>query len=307
MADEQGRWVTINGTHVFIKDGETLEQAMARQFDTSSWEDDDYRGRLYDAFEASFGSVDWREIDSAGNHYQIIDKATNKRIMPKQQAKYRLRQLIDKRDMVRSDVDDAIVGALTHVVHQFDAKNYGTSFYDPFKDRIFCNIVDWSPQFALNTLGHEIAHAIDEELGCSRKMNAAMQYEKPSLDDITAEVTRLRGKMKDLNQRFGNKEIQWAEFQSLYSPLSEAVSSLADLSQMLYGDEDTKAQISQLGHKAGYFSNGVINTSELFAELTGERFAYSQHPLRDWLEIKCPGVMAVYDEQIEMANKQWRK
>lgn len=30
MADEQGRWVTINGTHVFIKRGETIDDAIAR-------------------------------------------------------------------------------------------------------------------------------------------------------------------------------------------------------------------------------------------------------------------------------------
>lgn len=32
--EENGKWVTIKGSHVFIKDGETLEQAMARQFGT---------------------------------------------------------------------------------------------------------------------------------------------------------------------------------------------------------------------------------------------------------------------------------
>lgn len=31
MEDEKGVWRTINGAHVFIKDGETAEEAIARQ------------------------------------------------------------------------------------------------------------------------------------------------------------------------------------------------------------------------------------------------------------------------------------
>ena len=30
MNDDNGKWVTINGAHVFIKDGETPEQALAK-------------------------------------------------------------------------------------------------------------------------------------------------------------------------------------------------------------------------------------------------------------------------------------
>lgn len=32
MPEQDGKWVTIKGTHVFIKDGESVEDAMARQF-----------------------------------------------------------------------------------------------------------------------------------------------------------------------------------------------------------------------------------------------------------------------------------
>jgi len=35
MADN-GKWITVNGNHILIKDGETVEQAMSRQFGTKS-------------------------------------------------------------------------------------------------------------------------------------------------------------------------------------------------------------------------------------------------------------------------------
>lgn len=91
--DEEGQWVTINGTHVLIKDGETTEQAFKR----TTGKDLDQGGKPADRGEKGRDKIKTKirinkgesaveneyfrianSDDSPSNHYIIYDKDGNK-------------------------------------------------------------------------------------------------------------------------------------------------------------------------------------------------------------------------------------
>lgn len=303
----KGVWRTIHGTHVFIRDGESFEDAMRRQFDASSWEDEDYRDKLTDSLISSLTYVDLPNT-------RFENRKTGERIKPSQATIDYLKNCIADRDYAKSPVDDAIIGCLTNYLREFIVKDYGTSFYKMFDDRITINVSSFSHADTLDSIGHEVGHAIDAAITAvwgknnsfGVSMNDMLKQETPNIEKFFLETETLKDEMKSLREKYSENQISKKEYSSQYTACYTAYMSLIDTCQCLHGDTKTKEVLGRLGHSEGYFKR-YPGAGELFAELTGEQFASSNRYLRRFFDENCPNTMKIYDETMERAKKQWKK
>ena len=73
MADKKGKWITYQGRHIFIEDGQTLEQAFANHSKKIANEESDRRDREIKAQEQS-QKAEAIEQDLSDFEKEIIDR-----------------------------------------------------------------------------------------------------------------------------------------------------------------------------------------------------------------------------------------
>lgn len=315
--NEKGKWITIHGTHVFIRDGETAEQAMKRQFDTSDWGDDSYRTNLSDSLINATKYVDFTIY---ANTFMRNPDGTRTKIKASDKYKEQLQACVDYRDVPKTDVDSVIVKCLSKYVDEFIPFNYGQtahSYYDIFARRVRVCMRNWNHIALLNTIGHETGHAIYDalaqkhELHCKSEkygvtMSQMLMQEKPALASCFIGVEDINDELEKLLDQYKSGKMAITEYKQKCGPLIDAKVAIQDTCQAVYGDAKCKETLGELGHTEGYFDRSLGKAEELFAELMGERFSGSYRPLSDWCKKNCPKTLEIFEELVERAKGLWK-
>ncbi len=314
---KEGKWVTINGAHVFIPDGKTLDDVYAEMSD-ESWEQEYTKSQYADAIIANFTGADFK--------YWYQDKETKQRVMPAKHAKQVLRNVLEYREIVDPVMDAIVLRGLENCVNELNINDRRTNWfkYNVWTNtfRIQLDIDSNDKNKILESLSHEIGHAIDcnkqgkysssafisPTLGVS--MAEMLSYEinaNLDLDTINDEADILSDKMRKLREDYQNGEIDDKEYKRAYFRYDEASVCLADMCQAFYGDEECEEIFGFLPHDKGYFGkNSAYNgAAECFAELTSDLFWDKEKCFYNLMKQYCPDTVKIYNEILEDRKNKW--
>ena len=306
MPDE-GKWVTIKGVHIFLKKGQTVEQAFAEL------------GIKQDkAVDDIVNSVNYVQMQPWVRHY--YDDDYKYRIPPKKHAQRVFRRALEKR--VSTNDDELIIMTLKNNVDELILKDtYGssltwTSTWDKGRIiRLHLSINGTRIQQCSHFM-HEIGHAIDmHKWGhylsseyVSPKHGTTMakmlfqeidsNFEMEYFED---EVARMESKRRHLDEMLNNDKMTKQEYSDAMFNVNQTISSLCDVAQGYYGDKLTKEKLFQLGHKAGYYDEErEFNAgTELFAELTECKNTDKDKEFYNIMKQYCPKTVEIYEEIME--------
>lgn len=294
---KEGVWRTLpNGVHIFIPDGSDLETEMAK-FTEPEWAEHYSKAEYAKQIVSHFTSADFR--------YHYIDNNHN-RIMPAKYARRILNDVFQKRKYSDPDADALILGGFEHKVSEFNLNdrdsNWCKSIYS--YSRIMISL-DTRPEM-LNSISHEIGHAIDYNKGnymsssfISPSFGVTMQdmlfREFPDIEMCNDEAEVLLDKMH------AEKDLDMNAF------ISQASFNLVDMVQAVYGDKECKRVFGFTGHSDGYFELDKRNAgTELFAELTASLFCDKNKSFYNVIKQHCPNTIKIYHEIIEEVKSRWK-
>lgn len=72
---ENGKWITVNGSHIFVEDGQTIEDAMNKQFKTGKKTSTDNNDSKY---ESNGDKIVGSYMDDNGMKYHIVQAPNGK-------------------------------------------------------------------------------------------------------------------------------------------------------------------------------------------------------------------------------------
>lgn len=302
MDNKNGKWVTINGTHIFIKDGQTIEEAFANKEQTSKAFVDTLKKRV------DVGQLDPR------NWYYIGED----RVSPREFARYKLEKALENRAMT----DPIIIEALKNHVDSVIIKDTRGSHNDWFngKRRLVVSISGTAPE-TCTTFFHEVGHAIDYDPKGYEYMSSTFvspKYNKTMMNmlldefgDIDDELLKdelgrfdiLREKVsKDYNDDKFERNIYFKK--NAY--INKAEIDFVDMVQGVFGEDAAMRIGGWLSHKSGYFGRSpALLGTECFAELTESLHADEEKTFYNLIKQYCPKTVEIYEEIIEERRKQW--
>ena len=299
---EYGKWVTMNGAHIFIADGEDPEHAFAR-FTEPEWAEHHTKSEYAKHFADKITYADFR--------YHYLDDNDN-RIMPGKYAKRMITRVLQERKYRNEELDSFILGGLNKSVTELIINDRDTNW---FKGSLGVRRVQLSigtrPEM-LESISHEIAHAIDyrplvNEIGTyystafisptyGKTMMDMFLEEYPDDEMVEDEIGVMVDAMHNAKSLDENAFI------------SSAISSVVDTVQAVRGDEECRSKFGYLPHPEKYFSDDYDNTgTELFAELTASLFCHKTATFYNFIKQHCPRTIEIYHEIIEEVQKKWKK
>lgn len=306
--DKQGKWVTIHGTHIFIKDGQSVEEAFAEL----GLKNDDTLDNIIDAV-SYVQTRPWI-------HYYYDDDYKH-RISPKKHQQSLLRKGLEKR--ASTEDDELITRILKDKVDEFILKDTDgsdltwTSTWDKGRIvRLHLSTSGTAMQLCQHFF-HECGHAIDmyrwgKHLSSeynSKKYGVAMadtMFEEVQsnldLEYIKDEYQVLRDEHKKLWEDVDAGKLDKREASNIGQNIVNAWDSLADLSQAVYGAKATKDAINTLGHKEDYYNDDnrrQYGATELFAELTESKNSDKNKRFYNLIKQYCPKTVEIYEEIME--------
>lgn len=313
---QEGKWVTINGAHVFIPDGKTLDDVYADMSD-EAWDLEYTKSQYADQVISHFSYADFK--------YWYLDKETKQRIKPAKHAKQVLRNVLEHREICDKSIDAIILKGLDESVTELIVNDRGTNWfkrdYWTGARRIQIDIDGNDKNKILESLSHEIGHAID----CDEKHNYSsstykskvygvtmaemLSYEMSenmTLDSLIDEADILLDLRSQVINQYKNGEIDTTEYKRAYFRYDEARVCLADMCQAFYGDKETSKQFGYLPHARKYFENNNENSAtELFAELTADLFYDKEKRFYNIMKQYCPDTIKIYHEILEERKSKW--
>lgn len=152
MDDKEGKWVTINGTHIFLKKGQSVEQAFAEM------------GIKQDkAVDDIVNSVSYVQMSSHIHYY--YDDDFKHRVPPKKHAQRVFRNAVESR--ANDEDNELVINTLKNKVNEFILKDsYGsdlkwTAIWDKGKIIRLHLSINGTRTTICNVFYHEMGHAID--------------------------------------------------------------------------------------------------------------------------------------------------
>lgn len=302
MDDKNGKWVTINGTHIFIKDGQTIEEAFADKEQTSK------------AFtDAVINRVDTAQLDPR-NWYYIGEE----KVSPRKYARYKLEKALGNRAIN----DPIIIEALKNHIDTVILKDTRGSHNDWLngKRRLVVSIAGTAPE-TCTTFFHEVGHAIDYDKQNYEFMSNTFVSPKHNktlvnmlLDefgDIDIELLKDEyGRFHDLGKKvsidYQDDRISKDEFFRKGAYLNKAVTDFIDMIQGVFGENAAMDVGGWLPHKKGYFLSPSRLGTECFAELTESLHADKEKSFYNLIKQYCPKTVEIYEEIMEERRKQWK-
>lgn len=300
MDDKNGKWVTINGTHIFIKDGQTVEEAFADKEQTSK------------AFtDAVTNRVDTAQLDPRNWYYLGEEKVSLRKY-----ARYKLEKALGNRAIT----DPIIIEALKNHIDSVVIKDTPGSHNDWLngKRRLIVSISGTAPE-TCTTFFHEVGHAIDfDRHQYMSSTFVSPKHGKTMVNMLLEEFGSIDKEiLKDENARFydlGKKvsidyqadRISLKDYLRRGAYLNKAETDFIDMIQGVFGNDDAMEVGGWLPHKANYFSRdpSYLGT-ECFAELTESLHADEKKIFYNLIKDYCPKTVEIYEEIMEERRKQW--
>lgn len=309
---KEGKWVTINGAHIFIPDGSDLETEM-QKFSESDWEQHYSKSQYSDAII--------KNVTYADLKYRYIDKETHERIKPGKYAKQVIRNCLESRDIVNPEMDQIILQGLQNNVSELIINDRGSNWFrGGYSNRIQIDIDGNDKNKILEALSHEIGHAIDHTFRgylsstfTSPTMGVTMaemlKYEMESNFDpsyINDEADVLSDLQRQVREQYQNGQIDEKEYKRAYFRYEQAGTCLADMCQAFYGDKECVKIFGYTPHEKNYFKDNLENAgTELFAELTSDLFWDKEKRFYDLMKQYCPDTIKIYHEILEEVKSKW--
>ena len=310
MDDNQGKWVTINGTHIFIKKGQSVEEAMAER--------QQHRTNNIDSII--------KNVTYADAHFWYMDKETKKRVMPKKHFTEQLRTALENYPIEKADIEDAMVGCLNNKIQIVILQDHGLSDYNQGWERVRLNM-DTINARCVEVFCHEMGHAMDN-IGYNSwrsstfvspkhgKTMVDMLYEELKSDDVLEnlidEHTILTDLIRQVTEHFKDNQIDKKEYFKKHTAYNEASINLVDMVQVVYGEDVCKARFGYLPHPKppNYFvgsGRGRRNAgTELFAELTANLCTDNEKRFYNVMKYYAPKTVEIYEEIMEEVKGQWK-
>lgn len=301
MDDKQGKWVTINGTHIFIKDGQTVEEAIA-----------ELNTKRITFGEKVAKRVDVGQLDPR-NWYYIGEEKVSMR----EYARYRLKKALEN----RVESDDLILEALNRHIDTVIIKDTAGSHNDwqNGKRRLVVSIKGTKPEIC-TTFFHEVGHAIDYDKKeyasstfISPKHGTTMQdtlmdeFGDIDMELLKDEYGRLDTLSDKISDDYQNGKFEKDEYFRRYAYLEKAITDFVDMIQGVFGENIAMNIGGWLPHKQGYFNRARSNLgTECFAELTESLQADKDKTFYNLMKQYCPKTVEIYEEILEERRKQWK-
>lgn len=312
---KEGKWVTINGAHVFIPDGQTLDDVYNQMAD-DAWESEYTKSQYADSIISEFTYADFK--------YWYEDKLTHERVKPAKHAKQVLRNCLEHREIVDPAMDELVLKGLQNNVNELIINDRGTNWFrSGYHRRIQLDIDGNDKNKILESLAHEIGHAIDFNLKSGYMsstwksptfgvtMEEMLSYDFTSnldLDMIQDEVDIFEDLKRQVRDNYEAGEIDATEYKRAYFRYDETIICIADMVQAYYGEKECEEMFGYLPHQKGYFeSEGHKGSHECFAELTSCLFWDKEKRFSNFIEQYCPDTIKIYKEIIEEVKKSWQK
>lgn len=311
---QTGEWRTLdNGVHVFIPDGQTLEDALAR-FADDAWEQEYTKSQYADEIIKHFTYADFQ--------YWYQDNETHERIKPAKHAKQVLRNVLEHRQICDPEIDKLILNGLVNNVRELVINDRGTNWFKSgLSRRIQLDIDSNDKNKILECISHEIGHSIDYDITSgylsshykSKKFGVTMQEmlvseitDNLDLETIQDESDIFSDLMRQVREQYQSGAIDATEYKRAYFRYDEAGVCLADMCQAIYGDNKCKEIFGYLPHEEKYFETHRAS-EECFAELTSDLFWDKEKRFYDLIKQYCPDTIEIYHEIIEEVKKKWQK
>lgn len=312
MDDKQGKWVTINGTHIFIKDGQTVEEAI-----------EELNTKRDNNIKTILGKIKYADAK-----YWYVDRDTKERIMPKKHFTKVFGDALKVCPIVKSDIEDCIVGCIQTKLKFLQLQDHGISDYDSGWERIRLNVVDDSVNSRIvEVFCHEMGHAMDNISGNKWRSSSfvsskhgvtmvSMLFDElkndENLESLCDEYEILQDLKRQVVQNYKDKSIDRQEYYDKYTAYDEARVDLADVVQAIWGNEECKRRFGFIPHPKppDYFygeRGRRYAGTECFAELTANLSTDNEKRFYDIMKTYAPKTIEIYEEIMEEVKDEYGK
>ena len=300
----QGKWVTINGSHVFIKDGQTVEEALAER--------DKQHADLTDRMVKQ---VKWVQAQA---RYKRDENGKLVKIKPKQYCTDLLRKGLETRDKD----EELFEKAVEHNVDELMLKDTSGSWLSPGNNvdgKIVLHISIAGTKVGICTnYFHEVGHAIDlidKNNNFLSSTFVSPTHGKTLIDMFMEEfkgidLELLHDEFDYLNGNKHYKDIEDNEQRRYVAQhCEEATTSFVDMIQAIHGNDVARKIGGWLPH-AEYYFNGLKGKkhagTELFAELCESYHSDKNELFYELIKQYCPKTVEIYHEIMERRREEWK-
>jgi len=322
MQDENGRWVTINGTHIFIKDGQTLEQAMAERFDESDWQDeskptfDDYD------IKSDLDIEEFKQTTSKKLFRGVLDASYK-------ETKERLKSQYNQHEVLNPELEGIVGDMIAKRVNvqklwAKDEYTGGGTYYSRYKHQVVMN-VNYGDEWyqTMDNLFHESGHALDNTVSgeYSSSRYVSKKYDKTlaeilkeeisevDIDAVLSECERLQDLRKSMGELRDNGTIDKTKARNERARYASGRLSIIDVIQGTFGYDFVMEKFDTWTHQKYYFDpvNGYKDTdfvrtnrgTEFFAEMTCDLICDREHNFSNFMKKIAPKAVEIYYEILE--------
>lgn len=312
--NDNGKWVTLdNGAHVFIKNGQSVEEALAERDKAHN-----------DLTDTMVKQVKWVQ---AQTRYKPDDEGKLVKVPPKKYCTDRLRKALE----TRAKDEELFAKAIEHNVDELMLKDTDNSWLSQgtaTHDKIVLHV-----SIAETKVGnccsyfHEVGHALDR-LGFEKWMSSTfvspthgvtlIDMFKQEFGSIDPEL--LHDEFDYLNSSEPYKELKdkykasgsdndKEEYRYHAQHCEEATTSFVDMIQAIHGNDTAMKIGGWLPHETSYFLGNRGNQhagTELFAELCESYHSDKNGYFYKLIKQYCPKTVEIYHEILEKRREEWK-
>lgn len=321
--NEEGHWITLeNGTHIFIKEGQSVEEAIKENFDKDDLPEKEGfdEGDWYDKRE------DYSYAFVKSGVFKIGKNATK-------ETKETFINQLNNRNIYNKDLENLIINNISKLekikILDDEKQVRGGTWYNRYKKYLTLCVSSWNPFATLHNLTHEMGHCIDNKNDdeylsstfLSKKYGSTLdfmikeEFSKIKEEDIIKFRDELSNSANETRIKFneirGDKNfyefIKTKEAKDLLELNSRDVTSvnyLGDITQSCLGEDKCKILFNNyLGHSENYFNTIGNRGTELFAELIDTLVNDKNKKLYNFIKKHCPKSIDIFNEIIKEASK----
>lgn len=295
---KQGKWITTEtGSHIFIEDGQSIEEAMKDRFDESYEEDLDYDGNFDpEPEDINFKGKITVQKGSFSDTRKWFDDAFVNREYVNEDVDLMINNFLKKNYGFKIKLKNTNQGRASH----YDAKTMSKVVID----------TGYKPDdiSLIGTFYHEMGHAMDHKgHGDYYSLSYVSTIHNKTMIDMLDEEFKANldeNTLKNLADNIINARDHSNYYkEQLY--LDELFTSMGDIVQNVFGKDTCKKLFNgYLGHddlKDGkeYFSYKQLRATEVFAELTSNLGTDPNKYLIDIFRKYAPKTLEIYEEIVE--------
>ena len=323
--NEEGRWITTKtGKHVFIKNGQSIKEALGEAFgeeftyDTDDeFDDGDFRGL----------DIDWDSMDQDLEPEEVNLKVRKIILQKPSSGGYSHDLKAEFNDMLNYPwQNDKINNMINKQVNDKNKLPNGIKLKDTktvsrFKqqDRILLDISEGDSIIRIaQKYFHESGHCSDwisvnkfqSSTYVSKKYNKTLsdmlkeEINSVPEDELVNAYYEMDGRRNALWDMYLNDEIHWNEYEERYTCLAKAQTDLADIIQGQKGDDFVLNYFKFIPHsprnKTSYYNQGnFLAGAEAFAEITCHLATDKRNYFINVMKNFIPKTLEIYNELLE--------